>query len=102
MISAPPAGAEGIALRSSHAGFLLYGQDGCDECTALGAYLIENGIPFLYVSVPSHAERMALYELWGLPQGRRTMPQLVFGNIALGGLYSVSCFPAEILRELVP
>lgn len=82
--------------------YTLYGFSACPYCAELREYLDTHGIPYDYIAVEDPDERQRLYkEVWKLSRNYRSMPQLFFGGVQLGGLRSVKAEPIETLRGLL-
>jgi glutaredoxin 3 len=61
----------------------IYTTDSCPYCRRAEAFLHERGVPFKQIDVTGDdAARVKLVELSG---GRRTVPQIFIGELAVGG-----------------
>lgn len=80
--------------------FTLYGFEGCPHCDRLKAHLDAHGVPYVWTDAPDPAMRQELYDIWELPQGARSMPQLFADEDRLGGAETVIRMDVQWLKDL--
>jgi glutaredoxin len=64
---------------------ILWSMDGCPFCEKARAYLTEAGIPFREMKENDKAARQRLHDIWGLPEGKRSFPQVWMDGWRIGG-----------------
>ena len=64
---------------------ILWSMDGCPFCEKARAYLTEAGIPFREMKENDKAARQRLYDIWELPEGKRSFPQAWLDGSRIGG-----------------
>jgi glutaredoxin len=64
---------------------ILWSMDGCPFCEKARAYFTQAGIPFREMKENDRAARQRLYDLWELPEGKRSFPQVWIDGWRIGG-----------------